>query len=84
MIGVMVMSITTHGDPYPDVAKLREPLRAAQRRICELEAAKAKPENRGYETYFDQEIESIRQSVAPYQEAYDQAMDAIIAESCSV
>ena len=69
---------------YPDTAKLRESLNTAKRRIRELEQAKAKSENRGYETYFDQEIESIRQSVAPYQEAYDQAMDAIIAESCSV
>lgn len=63
---------------YPDTAKLRESLNTARRRIRELEQAKAKPENRGYETYFDQEIESIRQSIAPCQEAYDRAMNAIV------
>lgn len=67
---------------YPDTAKLREQLDAADRRIHELKVAMAQPENRPYVTYYEQEIESIRQSAAPCRVAYERAMDAIVNGDC--
>ena len=66
---------------YPDTEQLRQKLFVARvnaaRRIAALRCEQAKPENAPYASYFDDQIEDIKASVAPAQAAYDAAMNMV-------